>query len=134
MWVYCWHVMVQSTGCVNVCCTYCNWREQPPLLIPATQCQQERHSSAGKSTSCFLFSLDALFRPISINFGLLFSPLSIFHLLSHFFLLSALHPLKLASSTSLLSILPSHHTNMAVFGLVRRGWSLFGGGWVGERA
>lgn len=127
---------VHSAGWGNVWCTHCDWREQPPLLIPLALL----HDISGKDIPLLvkpslvpcLFSVHAPFDSFIPELLSIFSPLPLF-----FGLISSLvFPFLNFSPSSLFlppDCPPSCPTNMAVFGFFGRGWSLCVGGWRGLR-
>lgn len=132
-----------SAGWGNVCCSHCDWREQPPLLIPLVLL----HDISGKDIPLLvkpslvlpLFSVNPAFLTLSFP-----NSCPSFHFFSRFLILTCpffLPPLIISSSSLLLfhpHCPPSCPTNMAVFGLWERGAGLCGLlgwrlGWEGAR-
>lgn len=108
---------VHSARWGNVWCTHCDWREQPPLLIPLVLL----HDISGKDIP-LLVKPSLVLPPFSVHPPLLTLSfpqfLSITSLLSYFLVLSLSF---IPSSSPLPSILPYKHGRIWVVGRGRGG-------------
>lgn len=121
--VYRLYHKVHSAGWGNVCCSHCDWREQPPLLIPLVLL----HDISGKdipplvkpSLVLSLFSVHPALLTLAFpNFcpSFLFFPIALSHLFpSSLNIPSSILSLSL-SSTPLPSNLPYKHGRIWVCG------------------